>query len=70
MAVHEIIDLLKEKADAGYLAGMQRYGIDNTHAIGVRLPDLRKLAKIIKKNTSWRLIFGRQACMRPAYWHP
>jgi 3-methyladenine DNA glycosylase AlkD len=50
MAVHEIIDLLKEKADAGYLAGMQRYGIDNTHTIGVRLPELRKLAKVIKKN--------------------
>jgi 3-methyladenine DNA glycosylase AlkD len=50
MAVHEIIDFLKDKADAGYLAGMQRYGIDNTNAIGVRLPELRKLAKTIKKD--------------------
>ena len=50
MAVHEIIDFLKDKADAGYLAGMQRYGIDNTNALGVRLPELRKLAKTIKKD--------------------
>ncbi|WP_419699421.1 DNA alkylation repair protein [Mucilaginibacter sp. NFX135] len=50
MAVHEIIDFLKYKADTGYLAGMQRYGIDNTNAIGVRLPELRKLAKTIKKD--------------------
>lgn len=50
MAVHEIIDFLKDKADARYLAGMQRYGIDNSKALGVRLPELRKLAKTIKKD--------------------
>jgi len=50
MAVHEIIDFLKDKTDASYLAGMQRYGIDNANAIGVRLPELRKLAKTIKKD--------------------
>ena len=50
MAVQEIIDFLKDKADAAYLVGMQRYGIDNTNAIGVRLPELRKLAKTIKKD--------------------
>ncbi|MBB6112500.1 3-methyladenine DNA glycosylase AlkD [Mucilaginibacter lappiensis] len=50
MKVNEIVEFLKQKADAGYLAGMQRYSIDATHAIGVRLPELRKLAKTIKKN--------------------
>lgn len=50
MAVQEIIDFLKDKADAAYLAGMQRFRIDNTNAIGVRLPELRKLAKTIKKD--------------------
>lgn len=50
MAVQEIIDLLKHKAEPAYLAGMQRFGIDATHAIGVRLPELRKLAKIIRKD--------------------
>jgi len=48
--VDEVIGFLKEKADAAYLVGMQRYGIDNTKAIGVRLPELRKLAKAIKKD--------------------
>nr|DAH99205.1 MAG TPA: AlkD-like protein [Caudoviricetes sp.] len=48
--VSEVISFLKEKADDIYLAGMERYGIDNTNAIGVRLPELRKLAKIIKKD--------------------
>ena len=48
--VNEVIRFLKEKADAAYLVGMQRYGIDNTKAIGVRLPELRKLAKTIKKD--------------------
>jgi 3-methyladenine DNA glycosylase AlkD len=50
MAVQEIIELLKQKAEPAYLAGMLRYGIDTTHAIGVRLPELRKLAKIIGKD--------------------
>lgn len=50
MAVREIIDLLKDKAEPAYLAGMQRFGIDATHAIGVKLPELRKLAKIIGKD--------------------
>ncbi|MGN8070701.1 DNA alkylation repair protein [Mucilaginibacter sp. 22184] len=48
--VDEVIGFLKEKADAAYLVGMQRYGIDNTKAIGIRLPELRKLAKAIKKD--------------------
>jgi 3-methyladenine DNA glycosylase AlkD len=48
--IDEVIGFLKEKADASYLAGMQRYGIDNTKALGVRLPELRKLAKTIKKD--------------------
>jgi len=55
MAVQEIIELLKDKAEPAYLAGMQRYGIDATHALGVRLPELRKLAKIIRKDHSLAL---------------
>ncbi|SFM87965.1 3-methyladenine DNA glycosylase AlkD [Chitinophaga sp. YR627] len=50
MAVTEIIDLLKEKADASYHAGMLRFGIDNEKALGVKIPEVRKLAKIIKKD--------------------
>jgi 3-methyladenine DNA glycosylase AlkD len=50
MEVQVVIDLLKEQADAAYLKGMQRFGIDNTTALGVRLPQIRKLAKLIKKD--------------------
>jgi 3-methyladenine DNA glycosylase AlkD len=48
--VSAIIDLLKEKADASYHAGMLRFGIDNERALGVKLPEIRKLAKVIKKD--------------------
>jgi len=50
MDASDIIDHLKEKADAKYHAGMLRFGIDNKKALGVRIPELRKLAKIIKKD--------------------
>lgn len=50
MAVTEIIDLLKEKADARYHAGMLRFGIDNEKALGVKIPEVRKLAKVIKRD--------------------
>src|ERR1700744_1614738 len=50
MTVEEIIALLKEKSSPKYLAGMKRFGIDDTTALGIPLPDLRKLAKQIKTN--------------------
>ncbi|WP_184546064.1 DNA alkylation repair protein [Mucilaginibacter sp. FT3.2] len=50
MQVSHIIELLKQQANPAYLAGMQRFGVDNSHALGVKLPDLRKLAKTIKKD--------------------
>ncbi|WP_183556870.1 DNA alkylation repair protein [Mucilaginibacter sp. SP1R1] len=50
MQAKDIIELLKQKANTTHLAGMQRFGIDVTHAIGVNVPELRKLAKSIKKN--------------------
>ena len=49
MEVAEIIDLLKESASPQYLTGMARFGIDNSKALGVKVPEIRKLAKIIKK---------------------
>ena len=50
MQTEDIIDLLKQKANPAYLAGMLRFGVDNSQALGVKLPDLRKLAKTIKKD--------------------
>ena len=46
----EIIDQLKQLSNPAYLNGMQRFGIDNSRALGVKLPDLRKMAKGIKKD--------------------
>jgi 3-methyladenine DNA glycosylase AlkD len=50
MKVSEIVDLLKEMADAKYREGMLRFGIDHSKALGVSTPQLRKLAKEIKTN--------------------
>jgi len=50
MDVTEIIDLLKEKANTRYHAGMLRFGINNEKALGVKIPEVRKLAKIIQKD--------------------
>lgn len=50
MDVNLVIDLLRQQASPSYLAGMQRFGINNSRALGVKLPDLRKLAKSIKKD--------------------
>src|SRR5438067_8842729 len=50
MQVNEVIDLLRQQASPTYLAGIQRFGVDNSRALGVKLPNLRKLAKSIKKD--------------------
>ena len=39
---------MKQKSNASYLAGMKRFGIENTKALGIPIPELRKLARIIK----------------------
>ncbi|SHM75877.1 DNA alkylation repair protein [Chitinophaga sp. CF418] len=49
MDITEIIDLLKEKADTRYHTGMLRFGIDNEKALGVKIPEVRKLAKLMGK---------------------
>jgi 3-methyladenine DNA glycosylase AlkD len=50
MDVTQVINLLKQKATPGHLAGMQRFGINGATALGVNIPELRKLAKIINKD--------------------
>jgi 3-methyladenine DNA glycosylase AlkD len=50
MTVTEVIDHLKQKADAKHHAGMARFGIANEKAIGVKIPEVRALAKLIKKD--------------------
>jgi 3-methyladenine DNA glycosylase AlkD len=50
MNIDEIIHLLKEKSNPEYLEGMKRFGIENTRALGIPIPELRKLAKAIKRD--------------------
>lgn len=50
MNVSQVIELLNQKADSTHLSGMLRYGINNEHALGIKVPELRKLAKVIKKD--------------------
>jgi 3-methyladenine DNA glycosylase AlkD len=50
MQVDEILGLLKQQANPTYLTGMQRFGIDSSRALGVKLPAVRKLAKGLKKD--------------------
>lgn len=45
----EIIKRLKQHSDPKYLEGMKRFGVDNSKALGVSLPTLRKIAKGVKK---------------------
>jgi len=55
MTVEETIDLLRQIANPVYLAGMKRFGIDDKTALGIPTPELRKLAKMIKKDHSLAL---------------
>ena len=50
MHLQQVIDLLKQQSNPSHLEGMKRYGIDNSKALGVSMPQVRKLAKEIKKD--------------------
>jgi 3-methyladenine DNA glycosylase AlkD len=48
--VTDVIEQLRQASDAKYLEGMKRFGVDNSKALGIPLPQLRKIAKSIKKD--------------------
>jgi 3-methyladenine DNA glycosylase AlkD len=50
MNTSDIVNRLKELSSAKHRDGMLRFGIDNEKALGVPVPQLRKLAKEIKNN--------------------
>jgi 3-methyladenine DNA glycosylase AlkD len=50
MTTGDVINELRTAANPANLAGMQRFGIDTTHAFGIPIPVLRTLAKKIKRN--------------------
>lgn len=49
-AIQEVIALLKEKADKKHHEGMTRFGVSNEKALGVKIPEVRKLAKLVGKD--------------------
>lgn len=50
MDVNEVTEMLRGKSRPEYLAVMRRFGIDPSDALGVKIPELRLLAKKIKKD--------------------
>jgi 3-methyladenine DNA glycosylase AlkD len=50
MYLDEIIALLHQKSNPAYLEGMKRFAIETNNALGIPIPELRKLAKVIKKD--------------------
>jgi 3-methyladenine DNA glycosylase AlkD len=50
MNIDEVIALLKQKSNPAYLEGMKRFAIENTKALGIPIPEVRKLARVIKKD--------------------
>lgn len=68
MKTSEVIDLLKGMANPAYHKGMARFGIDSSKALGVKVPELRLLAKTIKKINNYHLIYGIPAYMNAGFW--
>jgi 3-methyladenine DNA glycosylase AlkD len=48
--VSEVLTQLEAVADPTRLAGMARYGISTTNALGVSIPELRRVARRIGKD--------------------
>lgn len=54
MNPEHVLAILTSLADPGRLAGMARYGIDTSKALGVSIPDLRRTAKELKRHAEDR----------------
>jgi len=59
MDIDEIIALLKQKSNPICLADLKRFGINSGHALGIPIPELRKLAKGIKNDHHLALACGK-----------
>ena len=70
MNVQQVIDQLRQRSDALHLEGMKRYAIDNSKALGVSMPQVRQLAKEIKRNIPCHLNYGQRVFMSAGYWLP
>ena len=45
MAYHEVVKKLKAMSNPEAVAGMARFGINPENALGISIPDLRRMAK-------------------------
>ncbi len=50
MYINEVLTELKVLSNPVHFAQLERFGIENSHALGIRIPDLRFLSKKIGKN--------------------
>ena len=50
MNIDEVFTLLHQKSNPAYLEGMKRFAIETNNALGIPIPEVRKLARIIKKD--------------------
>ena len=46
MTSDEVLAALRDAADRSRLPGMARVGIETTHALGVSVPEIRRIAKL------------------------
>lgn len=65
-----VVAELRAVADPSRLSGMAHVGINVDRALGVSIPNLRKLGRRMVPIIGWRSISGGPASMRPASWHP
>jgi 3-methyladenine DNA glycosylase AlkD len=56
MNIDEVITLLRQKSNPAYLEGMKRFAIETNKALGIPIPELRKVARVIKKDHALALI--------------
>jgi 3-methyladenine DNA glycosylase AlkD len=50
MTLEEALQLLEQNSDPAYREGLKRYAVPNENALGVRMPVIRKIGKMIGKN--------------------
>ena len=50
MTVEEVLTELKNLSNPAHFAQLERFGIENSNALGIKIPDLRLFAKKIGKN--------------------
>lgn len=55
MVISDVLEMLKEKSRPEHLEGMKRFGIDVSRAWGIKIPELRRLARSIPKDHQFAL---------------